>query len=274
MPAGLPRLSLSFRTLSVWIRATFDEGDHHPPGPRDTRRKRTHDHHLRGARRLTPISSRACARRHHRPLSHPGAHHPRRPRRPRRLRQGQDRLGQDPRLRPPARRSASARPSRSQPTGLVLVPTRELANQVSDVARPARRGARPHGAGRLRRRRLRWPADRRAAARASTSSSARPAASSTSSSAATSRSTRSRCSCSTRPTAWPTWASCPRCRRSSTGITRPHQTMLFSATLDGAVKRLVDRYMNDPVVARGASPTSRPSTRWSTASSSCTRWTR
>jgi len=28
---------------------------------------------------------------------------------------------------------------------------------------------------------------------------------------------------------------------------QPHQTMLFSATLDGAVKRLVDRYMEDPV---------------------------
>jgi superfamily II DNA/RNA helicase len=27
----------------------------------------------------------------------------------------------------------------------------------------------------------------------------------------------------------------------------PHQTMLFSATLDGAVRRLVDRYMHDPV---------------------------
>ena len=30
-------------------------------------------------------------------------------------------------------------------------------------------------------------------------------------------------------------------------IELPHQTMLFSATLDGAVKRLVDRYMTDPV---------------------------
>ena len=30
-------------------------------------------------------------------------------------------------------------------------------------------------------------------------------------------------------------------------IKSEHQTMLFSATLDGAVKRLVDRYMNDPV---------------------------
>jgi superfamily II DNA/RNA helicase len=30
-------------------------------------------------------------------------------------------------------------------------------------------------------------------------------------------------------------------------IERAHQTMLFSATLDGAVKRLVDRYMAEPV---------------------------
>jgi superfamily II DNA/RNA helicase len=30
-------------------------------------------------------------------------------------------------------------------------------------------------------------------------------------------------------------------------IESEHQTMLFSATLDGAVKRLVDRYMHDPV---------------------------
>jgi len=30
-------------------------------------------------------------------------------------------------------------------------------------------------------------------------------------------------------------------------ITQPHQTMLFSATLDGAIKRIVDRYLVDPV---------------------------
>ncbi|HEX6311176.1 MAG TPA: DEAD/DEAH box helicase [Acidimicrobiia bacterium] len=30
-------------------------------------------------------------------------------------------------------------------------------------------------------------------------------------------------------------------------IESPHQTMLFSATLDGAIKRLVDRYMHDPL---------------------------
>ncbi len=30
-------------------------------------------------------------------------------------------------------------------------------------------------------------------------------------------------------------------------ITKPHQTMLFSATLDGAIRRLVDRYLRDPI---------------------------
>jgi len=29
--------------------------------------------------------------------------------------------------------------------------------------------------------------------------------------------------------------------------TKPHQTMLFSATLDGAIARLVSRYLRDPV---------------------------
>jgi superfamily II DNA/RNA helicase len=31
-------------------------------------------------------------------------------------------------------------------------------------------------------------------------------------------------------------------------ITGKHQTMLFSATLDGAIRRIVDRYLNDPVL--------------------------
>jgi len=39
----------------------------------------------------------------------------------------------------------------------------------------------------------------------------------------------------------------PQVQKILYGITSPHQTMLFSATLDGAVKRLVDRYMDDPV---------------------------
>ena len=39
----------------------------------------------------------------------------------------------------------------------------------------------------------------------------------------------------------------PQVQKILYGIRSEHQTMLFSATLDGAVKRLVDRYMHDPV---------------------------
>jgi superfamily II DNA/RNA helicase len=39
----------------------------------------------------------------------------------------------------------------------------------------------------------------------------------------------------------------PQVQKILYGIKAEHQTMLFSATLDGAVKRLVDRYMNDPI---------------------------
>jgi superfamily II DNA/RNA helicase len=38
-------------------------------------------------------------------------------------------------------------------------------------------------------------------------------------------------------------------------MTRPHQTLLFSATLDGAVDRLVKRYLTDPVFHEVASDT-------------------
>jgi superfamily II DNA/RNA helicase len=39
----------------------------------------------------------------------------------------------------------------------------------------------------------------------------------------------------------------PQLQRILHRITGAHQTMLFSATLDGAVKRLVDRYLKDPI---------------------------
>ena len=38
-------------------------------------------------------------------------------------------------------------------------------------------------------------------------------------------------------------------------LERPHQTLLFSATLDGAVDRLVTRYLTDPVLHEVASST-------------------
>ena len=145
-----------------------------------------------------------------------------------------DRLRQDPRLRHPARRpGAAARPRR--PRALVLAPTRELAAQIqkSSSRSPTRATARvsPSTAASATRRRT-----RRCGA-ASTSSSRARAGSTTSSSSALSTSTASRSSSSTRPTAWPTWASCPRCARSSTTTADDRQTMLFSATLDGDVAR-------------------------------------
>ena len=85
------------------------------------------------------VKALADAGHHHR-LPHPGHDGRRRPRRARRLRQGEDRLGQDPRLRHPAApahhglaRSTRARAARGR---LVLVPTRELAVQVYDVLEP------------------------------------------------------------------------------------------------------------------------------------------
>ena len=84
---------------------------------------------------------------------------------------------------------------------------------------------------------------------------------------------RSRCSCSTKPTAWPTWASCPRCRRSSTAWSRstrrcssPRRSTVPSSSSSSATctTRCSTR----------SSPTSRPSRRWSTASSTSTTWTR
>ncbi|MFN8025884.1 MAG: DEAD/DEAH box helicase [Acidimicrobiia bacterium] len=39
----------------------------------------------------------------------------------------------------------------------------------------------------------------------------------------------------------------PQVQKILYGVKGKHQTMLFSATLDGQVKRLVDRYMEDPV---------------------------
>ena len=73
---------------------------------------------------------------------------------------------------------------------------------------PPREGVGAQGHHRLRRRRPEPPGRRRCAA-ASTSSSPAPGASRTSSARATCSSTPSRSRCSTRPTTWPTSASCP-----------------------------------------------------------------
>ena len=63
------------------------------------------------------------------------------------------------------------------------------------------------------------------------------------------RSTRSRSPCSTRPTRWPTWASCPTSPRCSTQTPTGGQRLLFSATLDKDVDTLVKRFLTDPVDA-------------------------
>ena len=51
----------------------------------------------------------------------------------------------------------------------------------------------------------------------------------------------------TRPTRWPTWASCRRSPSCLDQVAPGGQPMLFSATLDRNVDRLVRRYLTDPV---------------------------
>ena len=82
------------------------------------------------ARRPAELVGTLHARRSRRRVRHPGHDRPRRPRRPRPLRPRADRLGQDHRLRHPARRPRRQGTPAVGPRGLVLVPTRELAAQV------------------------------------------------------------------------------------------------------------------------------------------------
>ena len=102
----------------------------------------------------------------------------------------------------------SVDPSAKDPRGLILVPTRELARQVADVLEPLAKAA----------------GHRLAACYGGTAMEAQiaavqagtdwwwppPAVSSTCASEARSTCPPSRSWSSTRPTAWPTWASCPR----------------------------------------------------------------
>ena len=186
------------------------------------------------------------------PVPHPGAHHRRRPRRPRRVRQGQDRLGQDARLRPAAARAHRPRPSPRHPArarARAHPRARPAGARRARAARPrpsACRVAAVYGGAdieqqikalaerRRHRRRHARPADRPHRPRGASSLDGRRAS-----------------SCSTRPTAWPTWGSCPRSSGCCASSTHRHQTLLFSATLDGAVDTLVKRYLHDPVHARG-----------------------
>ena len=66
----------------------------------------------------------------------------------------------------------------------------------------------------------------------------------------------------------------PQVQKILYGIESEHQTMLFSATLDGAVKRLVDRYMHDPVSHEVDDDRAHRRRDGPPSSSPCTRWTR
>ena len=110
-----------------------------------------------------------------------------------------------------------------RPRALVLVPTRELAVQVSEVLEPAGQGGRAEDRRRLRRRRHRAP-DQEAPPRGGRDHRHTRAGSSIWATGASCRWPTSRPWCSTRPTAWPTWDSCPRwsgCSGVSNGSTRP-----------------------------------------------------
>ena len=150
---------------------------------------------------------------------------------------------------PVLERVAKAEPSR--PPALVLVPDPRARRPGRRRARAARRGratrASPpiYGGADMearsrrstRRRRSSWPRPGRLIDLHRPQGDRRSPTSST--------------SCSTRPTAWPTWASCPRSSGSCATSTAEHQTLLFSATLDGVVDTLVKRYQHDPVLPRG-----------------------
>ena len=159
-----------------------------------------------------PIVDALAAQRRRRTVPDPDGDTARLARRTRRARPRQDRQRQDHRVRDPHGRARSPRPARrrdpSRPRALILVPTRELANQVAEALDPVGRG---DGAAHHRRSSAASARARRSplCGAASTSSSPAPAGSRTSSRRATAGSTASRSPCSTRPITWPTSASCP-----------------------------------------------------------------
>ena len=174
-----------------------------------------------------------------------------------------------------ARRSPSAIPiveridaRRRAPRGPRPRPDpRARRSRSSTSSRSLAHAARPPGRRRLRRRRLAAAGEARRATR--TSSSPRPGRlEDLLDRRARRRSTRSRSSSSTRPTACSTWASSRRSTGSSRDLPRDRQTMFFSATLDGAVGELAAAYTRSPRAHRGraAEPSTGPA-RSSTASS-------
>ena len=148
---------------------------------------------------------------------------------------------------------ADGRPP-GRPLALVLLPTRELAVQVHDVLAPLAKklglqAVAVYGGADIDR-------QVRSCARGCEVVIATPGAPDRPRRPGRDRRRRrSRRWCSTRPTAWPTWGSCPRSSGCCAASSPPHQTLLFSATLDGAVDRLVKRYLTDPVFHEVASST-------------------
>ena len=195
----------------------------------------------------------ALARRgHHRAVPDPGAHHRRRPRRPRRLRQGQDRLGQDPRLRPPAARAGSARPSPAAPRAWSSCRPASWPPRSRDALAPARRGARPQGRAPSTAASSMDAADRPRCRRASTSSSARPAASSTCIERGELSVADVEVLVLDEADRMADMGFMPQVQKILLpASTRPHQTMLFSATLDGAVDAPRRPLHARPGLARG-----------------------
>ena len=211
---------------------------------------------------------RRCGRspraRLHRAVPDPGRDPARRARRARPARPRPDRLGQDARLRArdagPARRRPVAAPP---PRGLVLVPTRELAQQVVDALMPYAKalGLTVTVGGR---RHVVQPAGRRAAARRRPAGRHARAGSPTTSTSAPATCPRSRSPRSTRPTGWPTWASCPR----SGAILDLHAGGRPAAAVLRHPRRR-RRHAGPPLPHRPGDPLGRPghrrrSRRWST----------
>ena len=168
------------------------------------------------------------------------------PRRPRHLRQGEDRLRQDPRLRAPA--ALPDRPGATPATraALVLVPTRELANQVTDRAARARH-ARANGASAPSTAACRWTRRSTALRKGVDVVVGTPGRLIDLMERGELSVTEVEVLVIDEADRMADMGFMPQVQKILYRMTQPHQTMLFSATLDGAVKRLVDRYMDDPV---------------------------